>query len=51
MTKLLSREQDMAELKDVVDELRSENYNKVADIIYEHLRDWMNYQMSSVLQS
>jgi hypothetical protein len=50
MTKLLSREQDIAELKDLVDELRSENCIKVTDIICEHLRDWMNYQMSSLLQ-
>jgi hypothetical protein len=37
VTKLLSREHDIAELKDLVDELRSEKCNKVADIICKEI--------------
>jgi hypothetical protein len=36
VTKLLSREHDIAELKDL-DELRSEKCNKVADIICKEI--------------
>jgi hypothetical protein len=40
--KLLSREQEIQGMKDLIDELKSENCNRVADLVAEELQDMLN---------